>query len=387
MIPLSYSFRSIFRRRFSAIATSVGLGLVVFVFAAVLMVAGGVEKTLRSTGSATNAILLRKGSTSELTSGLSREAARTFAAEPSVAVEGGKPVASPELFVIQQIDRADESGPANVAFRGFTPGGYNLLRKDVVKLIAGRLPAAGTSEVMIGQATRGRYVGAELGKSIFKARRAWQVVGVFSSDGAGFDSEIWADADQIGQAMNRQGYSSMTVRLRAPSDLGQLKAVVDADPRFNLEAKREDVYYEENSGLLANFVRTLGSVIAVFFSFGATLGAMITMYAQVAGRVREVGTLRALGFHRLTVLVSFLIESLILSFAGAVAGCLFASLLGVASFTTTNFGTFTEVKFQLAFTPGVALWSSVFAIAMGLFGGFLPALRASRIAIVEATKG
>lgn len=387
MIPLSYNLRSIFRRRFSAIATALGLGLVVFVFAAVLMVAGGVEKTLRSTGSTANAILLRKGSTSELTSNVTREAAKTFASDPSVAVEGGKPVASPELFVIQQVDRADLSGPANVAFRGFTLDGYNLLRKDVVKVIEGRLPQPGTSEVMIGQATRGRYVGAELGKSIYKARRQWHVVGVFSSDGAGFDSEVWADADQIGQAMNRQGYSSMTVRLRSPSELGQLKAVVDADPRFNLEARREDLYYEENAGTLASFVRTLGSVIAVFFSFGATLGAMITMYAQVASRVREVGTLRALGFHRLTVLVSFLIESLILSFAGAVAGCVFASLLGATSFTTTNFGSFTEVKFQLAFTPAVALWSSVFAIAMGLFGGFLPALRASRIPIVEATKG
>ena len=387
MIPLSYNFRSIFRRRVTAIATALGLGLVVFVFAAVLMVGNGIIHTLKGGGSPDHAILLRKGATSELTSFVSRDAAKAFAADPTVAQEGGKPVASPELFVIEQLKRIDGGGPANVGFRGFTLDGYNLLRKSEIKIVEGRLPQPGSSEVMLGRGTVGRYVGASLGQTINKARRKWPVVGVFEADGASYESEIWGDADQIAQAMNRSPYSSMTVKLRSRSDLGQLKAVVDADPRYNLEAKREDIYYEENGAQLANFIFTLGSVIAAFFAFGATLGAMITMYAQVAARVREIGTLRALGFRRHSVLVSFLIESLILSFAGAIAGCLFATLLGRASFTTVNFGNFTETKFQLYFTSSVAWSSSIFAVAMGLVGGILPAIRAARLPIAEATKG
>ena len=387
MIPLSYNVRSILRRRFSAIATAAGLGLVVFVFAAVLMLARGVEETLKATGSPRNAILLRKGSTTELTSFVPREAAKVFSADASVAVEGGKPVASPELFVIFQLQRSDGNGTANVGFRGVTPDGVRLLRGETVRVMDGRLPQPATSEVLIGKGVRGRYKGAAIGQSIHIARRDWQVVGVFEAGGSGFESEVWGDADQIADVAHRTGYSQLTVRLKSPSELASLRATVDADPRYNLEAKREDRYYEEASGALATFVRALGTVIAVFFAFGATLGAMITMYAQVASRVREVGTLRALGFRRRAVLGSFLVESLILALIGAAAGCLFASLLGAVSFSTVNFSSFTEIKFRFHFAPAVAAWSTLFAVAMGLLGGALPATRAARLAIAEATKG
>jgi putative ABC transport system permease protein len=387
MIPFSYNFRSILRRRFSAFATAFGLGLVVFVFAAVLMLARGVEQTLKSTGSPENAVLLRKGSSSELTSFLPREAAKTFAADQTVAIEGGKAVASPELFVIFQLPRVDGNGTANVGFRGVTKDGWDLLRSKTVKLIDGRVPQWGTSEVMIGRATKGRYKGAEPGQAISIARRQWQVVGVFESGGSGFESEIWTDADQLGDAYHRPGYSTMTMKLRSAGELDGLHNRVDADPRWNLEAKREDRFYEEASGQLAGFIRVLGTVIAVFFSFGATLGAMITMYAQVASRVREVGTLRALGFRRRAVLGSFLVESLILSLLGAVAGCVFAALLSATTFTTTNWSSFTEIKFHFHFAPDIAIKATLFAVVMGLLGGFLPAARAARLQIAEATKG
>ena len=387
MIPLSYNVRSILRRRFSAFATAFGLGLVVFVFAAVLMLARGVEETLKSTGVRENAIVLRKGSTSELTSFLPREGAKTFAADPAVAVEGGRQVASPELFVIFQLPRADGNGTANVGLRGITRDGWELLRSKSVKLIEGRPPQWGTSEVIVGRAGRGRYTGAEIGQSITIARRQWQVVGVLEAGGAAFESEIWADADQIADAARRTGYSTMTVRLKSPSEFDSLRTTVDADPRWNLEAKREDRFYEEASGPLATFIRVLGTVIAVFFSFGATLGAMITMYAQVASRVREVGTLRALGFRRRSVLGSFLIESLILALLGAAAGCVFAALLGATTFTTTNWTSFTEIKFRFHFAPEIAVKATIFAIAMGFLGGLLPAARAARLQIAEATKG
>jgi ABC-type antimicrobial peptide transport system permease subunit len=179
----------------------------------------------------------------------------------------------------------------------------------------------------------------------------------------------------------------MTVRLKSPSEISSFAATIDADPRWNLEAKREDRHYEEASGPLANFIRILGTIIAVFFSCGAILGAMITMYAQVANRVREVGTLRALGFRRRSVLGSFLVESLILALIGAVAGCIFAAMLGLLSFTTTNFSTFTEIKFRFHFAPGIAVKATVFALVMGLLGGLLPAARAARLQIAEAVKG
>jgi ABC-type antimicrobial peptide transport system permease subunit len=387
VIPLSYNVRSILRRRVSAVSTAVGLGLVVFVFAAVLMLARGVEETLKSTGSPQNAILLRKGSTTELTSFVPREAAKVFSADPAVAVQGGKAVASPEIFVIFQLQRSDGNGSANVGFRGVTPDGLNLLRYDTVHVVEGRLPHPATSEVMLGRAVRGRYVGAQLGSAIHIARRDWQVVGVFDAGGSGFESEVWGDADQIMDAARRTGYSQLTVRLKSISDFSQLRATVDADPRYNLEAKREDRYYEAASGQLATFIRVLGTVIAVFFAFGATLGAMITMYAQVASRVREVGTLRALGFRRRTVLLSFLVESLVLALLGAAAGCIFASMLGAVSFSTINFSSFTEIKFRFHFEAWIAVAATLFGIAMGLFGGLLPAVRAALLPIAEATKG
>ena len=387
MIPLAYNLRSILRRRFSAFATAFGLGLVVFVFASVLMLARGVEETLRSTGSRENAIVLRKGSTSELTSFLPREAAKTFAADPAVAAEGGRQVASPELFVIFQLQRSDGNGTANVGFRGVTKDGWELLRSKSIRIVEGRVPQWATSEVMLGRSTAGRYKGAQVGQSISIARRQWQVVGIFDAGGSGFDSEIWGDADQIADAARRTGYSIVTVKLRAPSEFGTLRATVDADPRWNLEAKREDLFYEEAAGPMATFIQVLGTMIAIFFAVGATLGAMITMYAQVAARVREVGTLRALGFRRRSVLGSFLVESLILALLGSVGGCILASLLSAATFTTTNFGSFTEIKFRFHFAPQIAVQATIFAIAMGLLGGLLPAARAARLPIAEATKG
>jgi putative ABC transport system permease protein len=351
------------------------------------MLARGVQETLKSSGSPANAILIRKGSTAELTSAVPREAAKVFAAEPTVATQGGKAMASPELVVIFQLTRAGEPSPANVSFRGLTPDGWQLLRSQSAKIVDGRAPQWGTSEVMIGRAIRGLYQGAELGQQIRIARRGWTVVGIYDAGGSSLESEVWADADQLMDAARRPGFSTMTVKLRSPSDLAQLQAVVDADRRYNLEAKREDIFYEEASGALSRFIRALGFVVAIFFAFGATLGAMITMYAQVASRVREVGTLRALGFRRSAVLLGFLVESTILALLGAVVGAVCASLLSRLSFSTMNFASFTEIKFRFHFSSDVGTRAAIFALIMGLLGGLFPALRAARLPIVEATKG
>src|SRR5262249_40855398 len=230
--------------------------------------ARGVQETLKSTGSRENAIILRKGGTSELTSFLPRDGSKTFAADPTVAIEGGRQVASPELVVIFPPPRLDRHGPANVAFPGFTRDGWELLRSKSVRIVEGRLPQWATSEVMLGRSTVGRYKGAQIGQSISIARRQWQVVGMFDAGGSGFDSEIWADADQIADAARRTGYSSLTVKLRNPSEFNALRATVDGDPRWNLEAKREDRFNEEASGPMATFIQVLGTVIAIFFAVG-----------------------------------------------------------------------------------------------------------------------
>ncbi len=387
MIPLSYNVRSILRRRFTAATTAFGLGLVVFVFAAVLMLLNGVRDTLKSSGSPDNAIFLRQGSTSETTSFVSRDAAKVFAAEPSVAVEGGKPVASPELFVIVQLLRADGNGTANTAFRGVSEDGWKLLRSRTIKVAEGKLPQWGTSEVMVGESLKGRFKGVNLGEKIHAARRDWTVVGFFDAGGSSLESEVWADADQLIAAANRTGFSSMLVRLRSRSDLDALQAVAKADKRYNLEAKREDIFYEESSKMLGTFVGVLGGMIALFFTAGATVGAMLTMYAQVASRIREVGTLRALGFRRSAVLMSFLAESTMLALLGALIGAGCASLLSNVSFSTVNFASFTEIKFHFLFSLPIAIRAAIFALFMGLLGGLLPAIRAARLPIAESTKG
>src|SRR5262249_55842184 len=274
------------------------------------------------------------------------------------------------------------------AFRGVTRDGWELLRSKSVRIVEGRLPQWATSEVMLGRSTVGRYKGAQIGQSISIARRQWQVVGVVDAGGSGFDSEIWADADQIADAARRTGYSSLTVKLRNPSEFNALRATVDGDPRWNLEAKREDRFYEEASGPMATFIQVLGTVIAIFFAVGATLGAMITMYAQVASRVREVGTLRALGFRRHSVLFSFLVESAILALIGSVAGCILASLLAAATFTTTNFGSFTEIKFRFHFAPPIQGASPPSRGQYRAFrGGLPPAAPPPRQQIAGALKG
>lgn len=389
-VPIVYNLRSLGVRKVTTTVTAAGLALVVFVFATVLMLSTGITRTLTGTGSPENAKIIRKGSQTELQSGLLPEHFRLLSAAPEVAAgHDGKPLASQELVVLIYALKAgatDDTQGTNLGVRGVGKASFEL--HPEVKL-DGRAPQPGTSEIAIGKNLVGRFQGANLGGSMRFARRDWQVVGILDAGGSAYDSEIWGDFEQVMDAFQRRpSYSSVTMRLKDRAALSALKARLEADPQLNtLEVKGEIDYWKAQSEMFANFVQLLGLFVAIIFSLGAILGAMITMYAQVAARTREIGTLRAIGFRRRAVLVSFVVESVLLSLVAGGAGLLAASLLQLASFTTVNWMTFSEVTFRFRLDAATVVASLVFAAIMGFAGGLLPAMRASRMAIVQATRG
>ncbi len=390
-VPAIYNLRSLAQRGWTTAVTALGLALVVAVFATALMLIASVHTTLALSGSDDNAKIIRKGSQNEVQSGMLPEHLRLLAAAPETAMgKDGKPLASSELVVLIYAQRAnaksDQDG-ANVTLpRHRARSGIEL---HPPRTLEGRMLRPGTSEIVVGKALRGRFAGAELGQTMRFERRDWTVVGIMDQGGSAYDSEIWGDVEQFEDAFQRRpSFSSVTIRLRDRQALAQLQARMAVDPKLNtLEAQNEVAYWSSQSEQLAKFLTILGMFVAVIFSFGAILGAMITMYAQVAARTREIGTLRALGFRRRSVLLSFVFESVALALLSSIGGLAGAALMQLKSFSTTNFQSFSEQTFHLALTPGIVLATVLFAALMGYAGGFLPALRASRMPIVQATRG
>ena len=389
-VPVIYNVRSLGVRRWTTTVTALGLALVVFVFTTVLMLATGVHETLKATGRAENAKVIRKGSQNEVQSGVQPEHLRLLSSEPEVATnQEGKPFASPELVVIIFAERQnakDDTDGTNLNVRGVGPLGLEL---HPPKSLEGRMFKPGTSEIVIGKKLAGRFKGMTLGDSVHFARRDWTVVGIMDQGGSAYDSEVWGDVDQFMDAFARRpAFSSVTLRLKDKDAVAALKAGVENDPMLStLEVQSEIDYWAAQSEATATFVNVVGLFVAFIFSFGAVLGAMITMYAQVAARTREIGTLRALGFRRRAVLVSFVAESVLLALVAGAVGCAGASLMSMASFTTMNFQTFSEMSFKFHMSPAVVVASFVFAVVMGFAGGLLPAMRAARMPIVRATRG
>ncbi len=387
-IPLSYSFRSLWTRKLTTILTIAGVALVAFVFTAVLMLANGVKNTMVATGSADNAIVLRKSAESETLSIITFDEADVIGTQPEIALASdGKPLMSKEVLTLINLQKhgANPNDLSNVTVRGVTPDG--ILLRPQVKLTHGRMFNFGASELIVGNQIADRFDGMAIGNSIKFAGREWKIVGHFNAGRSGFASDIWGDQNQILQAFNRQAYSSVVMRLKDPKDFAALKARFDSDPRLNeLKIEPEKQFYAEQSETLANFIRILGIVITVIFSFGAMIGAMITMYASVANRTVEIGTLRALGFQRRSVLSAFLIESLFIALLGAGVGLVCATLLSFLTISTTDFSSFAEIAFGFTMTGGIVLATLIFAIVMGFVGGFLPSFRAARLDIVNALR-
>ena len=387
-VPVSYSFRNLWKRRLTTILTVAGMALVVFVFAAVLMMAAGLQKTLVETGSPNNVVVVRKGSASEVMSSIERNSASIVEMLPQVAAgTRGQPMLARESVVLIALKKRGEkqaSSHSNVLVRGIQVESLPL--RPQVKLVAGRMLRMGSSEVIVGNSIAKRFQGVGLQQTLSWGARTWTVVGIFDAGNTGFGSEIWGDVDQVMQAFRRPVYSSLLFRLSSPDAFDAVKMTVENDPRLTLEAKRETRYYADQSEMMAMFLRILGTSLTMIFSVGAIIGAMITMYSAVANRTAEIGTLRALGFRRRNILLAFLTESLLLGFIGGGVGLFFASFMQFMTISTVNFQTFSELAFQFTLTSGIIVESMVFALLMGLIGGVLPALRASRLKIVDALR-
>ena len=380
-----YSLRNLFTRRLTTVLTASGMALVVFVFASILMLAEGLQKTLVETGSSDNVVVIRRSSGSEVQSGVDRVQASIVETVPE-ATSGprGRPLLAKELVVLITMEKRESGSRANVVIRGISEDSF-LLRPQV-RVSVGRTPKPGSSEIIIGRSIEKGFQGADLGKSLFFAMRSWTIVGVFDAESTGFSSEIWGDVDQLMQAFRRPVYSSVLFRLRESADFDEVKSRLESDPRLTLEAKRETIYYKDQSEMMAKFLRILGFSLTIVFSIGAVVGGMITMYASVANRTGEIGTLRALGFRRASILTAFLAESLFLGLLGGTAGLFFASFLQFFTVSTTNFQTFSELAFRFSLDVSITLKAMAFALGMGFVGGILPALRASGMEIVDALR-
>jgi putative ABC transport system permease protein len=384
-IPFAYVARNLTARRLTTALTAGGMALVVYVFATVLMLAAGLERTLVATGQDDNVVVIRRSSQSEVQSGVDRVQAGIVETLPDIATgEDGRRLVSKEPVVLISLPKRDSGKPSNVVIRGVTAAGLAL--RPQVRIVAGRMPRPGTAEIVAGRAVAGGFQGAGIGETMRFASRDWTVVGVFDAGRTGFDSEVWGDAEQMLQAFRRQAYSSLIFRLADPGRFDAVKQQLESDPRLTVEAKRETRFYADQSEALSKFISYLGTTISAIFSIGAVIGAMITMYASVAARTAEIGTLRALGFPRRAILAAFLVEALLLGAAGGVAGLVAASFMQAFSISTMNFQTFAELAFSFTLTPAIALAALGFALAMGFVGGFLPAVRAARMSIVDALR-
>lgn len=385
-IPLRYTLRNFRNRRLTTAITVLGIALVVFVFAAVLMMAYGIQKTLVATGSDENVIVARKSSQGEISSIIDGDTRNVILSLPQIAKSpDGKPIASGEPVVIINLAKVG-GGLSNVTVRGVSPMAFQL--RAQVKLIEGRTFNEGAREIIVGSSIARRFQGASIGDKVRFAGDDWTIVGRFDAGGSGFDSEMWGDATQLLLAFNRgNSVSTLTLRLESPEQFENFKRAFESERRLQqFEPERERRFFEKQSETMALFIYILGIFVTVIFSAGATIGAMITMYAAVANRTVEVGTLRALGFRRRSVMAAFLAESLALSLFGGSAGLVLASVLQFFRISTLNVGSFSELEFSFALSPSIIGWSLFFSLMMGLIGGFLPAARAARLNIVNALR-
>jgi putative ABC transport system permease protein len=384
-VPFSYIARNLWVRRVTTALTAGGMAMVVYVFATVLMMSEGIRSTLVATGQTDNVMVLRKGAGAEINSGIERGQAAILSTLPGIATDAaGQALISPEPVVLINLPKRSNGKASNVTVRGTSAVGLQL--RPGVKIVEGRMFRPGTSEIVVGSSTARGFAGIDIGANLRFAGRDWLIVGRFDANRSGFDSELWGDAEQMLQAFRRVAYSVVVFRLADAGLFETTKDRIEADPRLALEAKPEVRFYAEQSEALATFINILGLSLAIIFSIGAVVGAMITMFAAVASRIGEIGTLRALGFRRGAVLTAFLLESLLLATLGGVVGLAAASGMQAVDVSTTNFQTFAELAFRFVLTPTIAVQAMVFALAMGVVGGFIPAWRAARLQIVDCLR-
>jgi putative ABC transport system permease protein len=385
-LPLSYNVRNVRMRWQVTLLAIGGIALVVAVFAVLMSMSEGFRAALRSTGRPDNAIVVQRGSSSELTSGVPLEDRNMLVVDDRVARDAnGQPLASWELVVVLALPRLSDGEPANVTLRAVTPRAFDV--RCGIRVVEGRSFTPGLDEVIVGRKLQSRIQGLAVGGNVKYQQKLFKIVGLFESTGGAFESEVWGDYDTFSAIFQRGGGSnSLVLRMKDPAAIPELDRFIRAQPQMQLQALSERQYYEEQAGPLARVLRGLATFVAVVMGIGAVFGAINTMYAVVAARTREIGTLRALGFSRRAILASFLIESVILAAIGGAIGCLLAFPMNGFSTGTGQTQSFSEIAFNFRITPQIVLVGMLFAVVMGILGGLLPALRGARMPITSALR-
>jgi ABC-type lipoprotein release transport system permease subunit len=385
-MPIIYNVRNLTVRKASTLFTALGIALVVFIFTSMLAFVQGLRGSLARTGHPENAIVLRSGATGEIQSYIPREDAALIRGLPEIARDtGGQPLLTADLVVVINHAKRGGGNPTNVSVRGISPQSFAL--RPEVQVVEGRSFRPGLAEVVVGKSLSRRIQDTGLGDRIRFGGQEWQVVGIFAAAGSAYESEIWGDVELFLPAFDRPGYQSATLRLADPERFAELKRRLEEEPQLEVQVKRESEFYAGQSAALVATLRMLAIFIGAIMSIGAIFGAINTMYAAVAARTREIGTLIAIGFTPGSVLRSFILESMLIAGLGGVIGALLALLVTNGRSTgTTNWDNFSEITFRLAVTPQVAIAGIVFALLMGLVGGYLPARRAARLPVAEAIR-
>lgn len=381
------NLRSLRERLASSTVAVIGFAGVVAVFVAVLSIAEGFRRVMEGGGAGDVALVLRGGSDTEMSSGLTLDQTRIIKEAPGVVRDAGGPVASAELFVIIDVPKRSTGTGANVPLRGVESTAFAV--RDDFEIVEGRNFEPGRNEIIVGRAAAGQFSGLEVGSSKRWGENLWEVVGIFADGGSVYESEIWADARVVQPAYRRGStFQSVYAKLDSPDAFQGFKDALTADPRLEVDVRLEKEYYEGQSRVLRQLIQTLGNMIALLMAIGATFGALNTMYSAVAARTREIATLRALGFQGGPVVVSVMVESLLLALAGGLVGGGLAYLAVHGYQTATiNWQTFSQVAFSLTVTPELLVGGVVYALLMGLVGGIFPAMRAARMPVATALRG
>jgi putative ABC transport system permease protein len=385
-IPLIYNVRSVKARWTSAIVAVIGIAGTVGVFVAMLSLARGFRATLVASGSPGNALVMRAGSTSEMMGGVTLNTVKVIQDAPGIARDSAGPLVTQEVVGVMPFPLISTGTDANVQVRGVSP---NVLRiRNFVKIARGRMFQPGLSELVVGKNASNTYSGLKVGDTVKFGGGMWQVVGVFDAGGSSFDSEVWCDAPVLNQVLKRPDniFQSVTVHLASPDTFQQFKDAVTSDPRLNVDVTREIDYYAKQSTRMTTLITVLGGVVAGIMAIGAVFAGLNTMYSAVAERGREIATMRALGFGAAAVVVSFLVEALLISFIGGVVGCVAVLPLNGLTTATINWQTFSSLAFAFKITTALLVEGIFFALAMGIVGGLLPAIRAASSPVATALR-
>jgi putative ABC transport system permease protein len=376
-VPVSYNFRSIKERWTSTIVAILGIAGTVGVFVAMLSLARGFKATLVASGSPSNALVMRAGSSSEMMGGITLDSVRVAQDAPGVAHDANGPLVTQEVVGVIPVPLISTGTDANVQVRGVSP---NVLRiRSFAKIIQGRMFQPGLSELVVGKNASKSYQGLTVGNTLNFAGGRWEVVGIFDAGGSSFDSEVWCDSHILAQVLKRPQniFQSATIRLNSPADFQSFKDAVLSDPRMNVDVWREIDYYAKQSTTMTRLITVLGGFVAAIMAIGAVFGALNTMYSAVSERGREIATMRAVGFPASNVILSFLFEALVISFLGGILGCLVVLPLNGLTTNTMNWQTFSNVAFAFKITFDLLVMGVIFALVMGVLGGLLPAIRAA----------